>query len=392
MKLKKLFFYKLKDYPASLGVKRRQTPQDRGVENKKNTLNFLSGFWKIQVDAPALTIRRYVSLWGFLKSKWELNYGQVRFRLMDINCLAYLTLIGFLLIFFHKGVINWPLHMAIHAVLVVSILEIIRLGEKHPQKKILWILRTFYPVIVFLYAWSEMNMLVCMFYGTHWTTESIVGLDKLIFGVHPTVWIQRFYNPWLDELMNIFYSWYYFFMPIVTLTLFIKRKREETLAAFSIVSFAYLSNYILFYLFPTISPAMIQSIQELQPTQYSGYIVSEFTRLVQASGSVRGAAFPSSHVTGVLVWSLVALRYQKRLGYVLMPITLGVAISTVYLGYHHALDPICGFIWGAICYQVGIRLIKRRREDPLSIPERMADAGKRASVKRKRWNWDYQGG
>ena len=132
MKLKKLFLYKLKDYPASLGIKRRQIPQDRGVENKKDAPNFLSGFWKIQVDAPALTIRRYVSLWGFLKSKWELNYGQVRFRLMDINCLVYLTLIGFLLIFFHKGVINWPLHMAIHAVLVVSILEIIRLGEKHP--------------------------------------------------------------------------------------------------------------------------------------------------------------------------------------------------------------------------------------------------------------------
>ncbi len=347
---------------------------------------------RIEVDAPAITIRRYVSLWDFLKSKWELYYGHVRFRLMDINCLAYMTLIGVLLIFFHKGVVNWPLHVAIHAVFVIALLEFIRLGEKHPQKKILWILRTFYPVTIFLYGWSEMNMLVCMFYGNHWATESIVGLDKLLFGVHPTVWIQRFYHPLLDELMNIFYSGYYFFMPIVSLTLFIKRKREEVLAAFSIVSFAYLTNFILFYLFPTISPAMIQAIQELQPTQYSGYIVAEFTRMVQASGSVRGCAFPSSHVTGVLAWSLVALRYQKKLGYVLMPITLGVAVSTVYLGYHHAVDPICGFIWGAICYLVALRLIKRRREDPLSVSESPTDARGRASVKRKRWSWDYQGG
>lgn len=392
MKLKQKFLYKLKACPAPAETQKRLSLHDKGAENKKNALNVQCGLSKAQIDAPSLIIRGDFSLWDFLKSKWELHYGHVRFCLMDINCVIYLALIGFLLVFFHKGVTDWPFHVAIHTVFVISILEIIRLGERFPQKKVLWIFRTFYPAVVFLYAWNEMNMLVCMFYGTHWTTESIVRLDKLIFGAHPTVWIQRFYHPWLDELMNIFYSGYYFFMPLVSLTLFIKRKREETLAAFSVVSLACLSNYILFYLFPTLAPTLVQTIQELQPSQYSGYVAAEFTRLVQANGSVRGGAFPSSHVTGALVWSLVALRYQRRLGYVLMSMTLGVAISTVYLGYHHALDPICGFIWGAICFRVAIRLLKRRSEDPLSISESLADKHKKTSIKKKRWSWDYQGG
>ena len=68
-----------------------------------------------------------------IKRYWNLRYSKIRFRLMDICCLAYMALIGFLLIFFHKTVINWPLHVFIHAAIVIGILEIVRLGEKYPN-------------------------------------------------------------------------------------------------------------------------------------------------------------------------------------------------------------------------------------------------------------------
>ena len=311
-------------------------------------------------------MKRGTFTWDALKLYWERRYGCIRFRLMDINCMGYLGLIGILLIFFHKTVIRWPFHVLIHAAFVIGILEIVRLGEKYPHIKILWVLRTFYPMTVILYGWSEIDALVRMFFGTYWSTDAIIHLDKLIFRVHPTVWVQQFYRPWLDELMNIFYSGYHLIMPLFSLILFTKGKREETLAAFSIVTATYFSNFFLFYLLPTLAPLMTDALRELHTNQYTGYIAAEITRTLHAIDGQRCGAFPSCHISTMLVWFLIALRYKRKLGYVSMPMALGVGISTVYLGYHHAVDPICGYIWGALCYPIALKLIKIRGEDPLT--------------------------
>ena len=301
---------------------------------------------------------------NIFKKLWKKRYGHIRFRLMEFTTTGYLALIGILLIFFHKNVPNWPLYSLGHGLFIILILEIVRIGEKHPEKKLLWILRTFYPAGVMLLGWSELGALVRMIFGDYWSTNLIMNMDKFIFGVHPTVWVQQFYRPWLDELMNIFYSGYYLFFPSLVLTLYIRKKKQETLAAFSMLTFAMFTNFILFYIFPTLSPVMEKSLQVLHSREWTGYAVAKLTRLIQANMAEGGGTFPSSHITVALVASLIALRYEKILGYILIFMTFGVVISTVYLGFHHAVDPIFGLVWGAVCYPVGLSIIKSRGEDP----------------------------
>jgi membrane-associated phospholipid phosphatase len=298
---------------------------------------------------------------GFLS-----RYSTIRFRVMDVACAGFLGLVGLLLFFFHKTVDSWPRYILIHAVLVFIILEIVRAGEKNPQNKILWFLRTFYPIAVFLFGWSEVGTIVRMFYGTFWFTAPAIAMDKFLFGVHPTVWCQQFFNPMLDEVLGFFYASYYLFMPTVVLVLYIKGKREETLAAFSFLSVTLLSNYFLFYLLPTLSPIMAEDLKDLHTEKYTGYVFTWFIRTIQVSAGMAGGAFPSSHISEVFVIALVALRYAKKLGRILLPATFGVAVSTVYLGYHHAVDPIFGFLWGGICYVVTLKVLKARSEDPHS--------------------------
>ncbi len=294
------------------------------------------------------------------------RYSGIRFRMMDIACAGFLGSVGFLLIFFHKTVDSWPQYVLIHAVLVFAILEIVRIGEKNPQNKILWFLRTFYPIAIFLFGWSEVGTIVRMFFGSFWFTAPAIAMDKFLFGVHPTVWCQQSFSPLLDELMAVFYASYYLFMPTVVLVLYIKGKREEALAAFSFLSVTLLSNYFLFYLLPALSPMMAEGLMDLHTEKYTGYLFTWFIRTIQANAGMAGGAFPSSHISEVFVLALVALRYEKKLGHVLLPVTFGVAVSAVYLGYHHAVDPIFGFVWGAICYVVTLKLLKARNEDPLS--------------------------
>lgn len=301
-----------------------------------------------------------------LGSWFKHRYGQARFRLVDINCLSYLGLIAFLLIFFHKAVTSWPKYVLMHAVMMIAILEIVRLGERPPRRKGLWFLRTFYPLVVILLGWEEIDALVRMFFGSYWATDLLIRADNLIFGVHPTVWVQQFYRPWLDELMAVFYSGYYLFLPLATVPLFIKKKYEETLAVFSVATLVMFINYFLFYLMPILSPVMAESLNALHTRKYSGHLLAELTRILQAHGAVRGGTFPSSHISEALTWALLSFRYNRKIGLVLLPAVLGVAISTVYLNYHHALDPIAGLLLGGLLYPVGMKIIKRRGEDPLS--------------------------
>jgi membrane-associated phospholipid phosphatase len=308
-----------------------------------------------------------------IKRYWNLRYGHIRFRLMDICCLTYMALIGFLLIFFHKTVTNWSLYVFIHAAIVISILEIVRLGEKYPDKKILLILRMFYPIAIMLYGWEELEILVPMFFGSYWATDMIVSWDKLIFGVHPTIWVQQFYQPWLNELMNFFYVAYYPFFILIPLSLLVYKKKQEVFAVFSMACFTYFTNFFLFYLLPTLDPYNVPILQALQIKQQTGYLFVEINRIVQARAGIITGAFPSSHIAGALVWVLAALRYNRKLGYVLAPVIFGMGFSVVYTGLHHAVDPIFGYIWGAACYLIALKLIKKRGEDPLTASEKPAN-------------------
>ncbi len=203
---------------------------------------------------------------------WKLRYGGVRFRLMDINSTVYMTLIGLLLIFFRKNVDAWPKHFVIHVVFVVGILEIVRLGEKHPENKLFSILRTFYPVTIFLYAWTELGDLQSMIYGSFWFTDTLVHWDKLIFGVHPTVWLQNLYNPWLDELMNFIYFSYYTFFLLGPVIFYIRKKKEVSYAIYSLATFTYLTNFIIFYLLPGLGAKYAPMLAGLHVKAHTGFL------------------------------------------------------------------------------------------------------------------------
>lgn len=294
---------------------------------------------------------------------WKKKFGHIKFRLVDYNCIGYLALIALLLIFFHKTVDHWFNYVIIHLCVILLILEIIRRGEQETGSRIFPFLRTFYPIAVLAFGWSEIDATGLMFFSSYWATDVIISFDYAIFGAHPTVWFQQFYKPCLDEIMTFFYSGFFLFMPIVALTLYFQDKKQEALAAFSLGTFIHLSNFILFRFFPTLAPFMTDSLQNLHPQQYTGYAFAEITRLTQANGAQRGGTFPSVHVSTAIGWALIAFRFRRKLGYALIPASIGVAISTVYLGYHHAMDAVFGFSWGIIAYLSALTILKKRKED-----------------------------
>lgn len=291
------------------------------------------------------------------------RYGETRFRLVDINCLVYLGLLAVLLVFFHKDTPAWPRYALLHLAIILVIPEIVRLGERPPRRKVLWFLRTFYPVAILLFGWGEVDALGRMFFGSYWATDLISRAERAIWGGPFPAWFQDLRRPWLDELMALFYAGYYLFLVSATLPLFVKKKYEQTLAVLSMGIFVAFVNYSLFYLIPVLSPAMADAPSQGAAGTHTGYLVSAFLHFVQSKASVRGGTFPSSHISEALIWSLAAFRYNRKLGAVLLAAVPGVVISTVYLNYHYTLDPVFGLLLAALLYPVALKILKARGED-----------------------------
>jgi membrane-associated phospholipid phosphatase len=226
-------------------------------------------------------------------------------------------------------------------------------------------IRTFYPIAFYTYAWLEVAHLAYIFCGSYWASDFLCDADR-VFENFSGIHIQQLYSPMLDELMSIFYSSYFLFAPVVILPLFLRGRQAEVLASLAIVAFTYFANYILIYFFPALSPKLNPNATNLSP-EFTGYLFASFTKFLQAEKVIPGGCFPSSHVSAAMAWALAAHRYHRTLGYVLIALVIAIGISTVYLRYHYIICPIFGLILGFVCYNLTIRILKKRKEDAEGI-------------------------
>ena len=180
--------------------------------------------------------------------------------------------------------------------------------------------------------------------GIHATTfdARLIAVDHAIFGVHPTVWLERLSTPLITSVLQLAYISYYF-IPLSLGVVLIARGRfgefEEVL--FGILLCFYLS-YLGYLLVPAIGPRFALSHLQSGDLQTSPLIRSIQDALNTLEKN-KTDAFPSGH-TAI---SLMSLYYawkerQKMLFAVLIPLVTGLIISTVYLRYHYVIDVIAG--------------------------------------------------
>jgi len=298
------------------------------------------------------------------------RYAGTRYRLVDVLTMAYMAATGALLLLLGYGHHGWLGGVVIHFAYVAFGLEVVRAQQLRPENPLLLFLRTFYPVIVVVYGFFDVSRLQSLISrDTFWASDALADLDYAIFGTHPTIWIQQLQRPWLDELVCFFNVSYYFIGFLFAVPTLLRGRREAVWAGASLALFAYVVNYTIFILLPAVGPRMMPEIEALRTMKLDGgFFVWAQTAVQGDHGAVRGNAFPSAHVSASVVWVLVAWRYERRLAWILGAFTAGTAFSTIYLGFHHAIDPIAGILLGIVCYWIGLRLIQRRGEDPLRDP------------------------
>jgi membrane-associated phospholipid phosphatase len=231
-----------------------------------------------------------------------------------------------------------------------------RLGGIQRSRPLAFI-RDWYPVALIIFGFEEMNRFVTILFP-YWANSFIVNLDKAIFGVHPTVWLERVSSVWLSELMVFFLSAYFLMIPVAGGTLYLQKRKQDFYGLMFNVMLAYYVSFYAFLFFPAEGPWVI--LTHLQTKPLEGGLLSRLYLALQHAGSIKGGCFPSSHVAGAFAVALSMFKYEKKVFYGLIIVASGVGLGTVYGRYHHAVDSIAGILIAAACVAVGTRISARR--------------------------------
>lgn len=181
---------------------------------------------------------------------------------------------------------------------------------------------------------------------------ALLNIDYKILRFYPYVYLEKFANPYLTELMQISYCVYYP-LPFLLGTYLIKKgKKEEFHRALFLVLLCFYLSYIGYISFPALGPRY--SIPQMFNTELTGVLLSDkikdFLNLLEG---IKRDAFPSGHVGVSVLILYLFYKYDKRIFLLIfLPVMLMIT-STIYCRYHYFIDIIAGLILTVVTLLLG---------------------------------------
>lgn len=174
----------------------------------------------------------------------------------------------------------------------------------------------------------------------------VMQWEHAIFGGNPSAtWALAMPSLALSELLHFAYASYYALVLVPPIVLYARRRRDAFAATLLALTIVYAACFTTYLIFPVDGPRYL-----VGPAHAPEGPVRAFVLHLLESGSSRGTAFPSSHVAASVVSALCALTFQRRLGVVVSVLTVGLAVGTVYGGFHYGVDALAGAALGALCW------------------------------------------
>jgi membrane-associated phospholipid phosphatase len=235
-----------------------------------------------------------------------------------------------------------PRVLLVHAALFAAALA---LGATtHPRARAL---RDLLPLAVGAFLYVELRWLIPALGRPH-ADDVVIEWERALFPTSPSAtWAPSVPSVPLSETLHLAYASYYLLVLVPPVLLYLRGRRSEYARTMLALVLVYAVCFLTYLLFPVDGPRYLLGAAAAP----EGPVRTVVLHLL-AAGSSRGTAFPSSHVAASVVASLCALRFQRPVGRVVALCTLGLALGTVYGGFHYAVDALAGGIvglasWGA---------------------------------------------
>jgi membrane-associated phospholipid phosphatase len=277
----------------------------------------------------------------------------------DVITCGYLVIIALLATVFAERIPQWWYYPLAHAMLILALgifllrLPVIFTGWRR-------FLRWWYPALLIPFIFNELQYLVHPINPVDIDAQ-LVAIDYALFGVHPTVWFERFTVPLVTEYMQLAYVTFYFLPFILCAPLY----RQGQFLAFRVCLCAlllgYYVSYLLYFLTPARGPRFYLDAHHTLPLT-GLWLTTPLQASLDALEGIQRDAFPSGHTAIAIIVLAMAARYQRRLFYPLLMITVSLMISTVYLRYHYVIDVIAGVLLAVWCLGVTFWLYREHEE------------------------------
>ncbi len=272
---------------------------------------------------------------------------RIFFGPVDLLTLGFLAILALLTLLSLPANPSWPELLATYLVLAVIIgaTAVYRRHFDNNNRGRYWTAASTFVVILFIF-----NSLGALIAGLRSGTfdNTLISIDYALFGVHPTVWIERMISPLLTAILQFAYISYYFIPLSLGFVLIGKgRYGDFDEALFGIVLCFYLS-YIGYLLVPAIGPRFTLARLQTADLQ-AGPFIAKMQATLNGLEKNKTDAFPSGHTAVALMTLYYAWKKKETaLSLILVPVISALIVSTIYLRYHYVIDVLAGMVLTAI--------------------------------------------
>ncbi|MCX6147447.1 MAG: phosphatase PAP2 family protein [Candidatus Kapabacteria bacterium] len=250
--------------------------------------------------------------------------------------------------------VDIALNLLIINVVIIFVIIIIAI-QTYSKKLNTWqlVLRKFYLMPVILYIYNQIFYYIKVV-NPILRDKELANIDKLIFGISPSYFLNNFANPILTEYLQLTYFLFYFYPVIIGADLILQNKKKELYNYAGLIFFSFYFSYILYFLIPAIGPRFYLHDFAKNSIELPGLFLSEIMRgFINAGGGilpgqtnpsqfVNADCFPSGHTMMTMITMIIAFRYNSRIKWVVAILGSSLIFSTVYLRYHYVVDLVAG--------------------------------------------------
>ncbi|MBP6702800.1 MAG: inositol phosphorylceramide synthase [Vicinamibacteria bacterium] len=220
----------------------------------------------------------------------------------------------------------------------------------------LFVLREMLPFLLCILIYTNLHDTIG-FVNPNDIHQYLIDLDIWLFGVEPCLWAEQFYTRARTEIFQLFYMSFSILAPAVPLVLLAqKRFADFRRAALSIILCFYV-GYVLYLLFPAAPPRIVLASEFKKnlggDPLFASMAANSALSLLPTDSR---AAFPSLHAAVSLLSLGLAWRFTRGLFAALLPLVLGLWVSTIYLRHHYVVDLFAGFLLAPLAYGLAPRL------------------------------------
>ncbi len=218
------------------------------------------------------------------------------------------------------------------------------------------ILRDWVPFLLIVFIYENMHDVAGHVMDVDFA-QVMYNWDVAIFGIEPTIWVQRITSPLATDLFSIAYALYFaeplFIMFLLSMWDMRKEFRRMVLGS----TLTLVLGFTGYVFIPTSPPRYFIEPLFDNPARLSGiFLFDKLQGAWDGLSVISGGAFPSLHVGLSAIALLYAFRYRnlnrvsRGIFYAYLPLVLSLWFSTIYLRHHWVIDIMAGWCVAAIGY------------------------------------------